>query len=423
MSLRDPESLLGQRGAFDVPPGWSPSRVKYLGQYVNGYPFKPTDWEDHGRPILRIQNLTNPAADVNRFSRELPKRYLVERGDIVISWSASLGVYRWDGEDSWLNQHSFKVIRDAKTEANFFYWLASWFMLELNTRAHGSTMQHLTLDAFGTFPVLLPPLPIQRVIADYLDRETGRIDLLVAAKERLLDILAEKRQALITSAVTRGLDADVRMRDSGVSWLGDIPQHWEVRRVATLFEERDEREEPDLPLLTVSINTGVTEREFADDKIERVAEDFNTYKVANKGDIAFNKMRMWQGAVGVSPTDGLVSPDYVVAHPIADLVIEYFGVLLRIPAMSAEFTRHSHGIVWDRLRLYWEDFRNIYVPFPPLPEQRAIAAYVAEETAKLNALRDANRHSIDLLKERRAALVAAAVTGQIDVPVTDGGQA
>ncbi|MGN2393243.1 restriction endonuclease subunit S, partial [Pelomicrobium sp. G1] len=153
----------------------------------------------------------------------------------------------------------------------------------------------------------------------------------------------------------------------------------------------------------------------ADDRIEATAADFSTYKVARCGDVVFNKMRMWQGAVGVAPEDGLVSPDYVVAQPTGALSSEYAGFLFRTAAFSAECARRSHGIVWDRLRLYWEGFRDIEIQVPPLDEQRAIVEHITRETAKIDAVRAATERTIALLKERRAALIAAAVTGQIDV--------
>jgi type I restriction enzyme S subunit len=126
---------------------------------------------------------------------------------------------------------------------------------------------------------------------------------------------------------------------------------------------------------------------------------------------------MWQGAVGVAPCDGLTSPDYVVATPIGDrLFTDYARQLFRTPVFSAECARHSHGLVWDRLRLYWEGFRDIRVPLPPPKEQKAITTHIAMETAKLDALRASAERTIRLLKERRAALISAAVTGKIDLP-------
>ena len=265
------------------------------------------------------------------------------------------------------------------------------------------------------FKVVLPSLPQQNTIADLLDCETTKIDVLITAKERLLGLLAEKRKALIINAVTRGLSPDTRFNNSGIPWLGEIPRHWETRRLAWLFHDRDERCEPELPLLEVSINAGVVRREFSDDRIESTAANFNIYKVARKGDVVFNKMRMWQGAVGIAPEDGLVSPDYTVAASIGDLSPEYAELLFRTDMFSAECARNSHGIVWDRMRLYWEGFRDIVVPVPPAKEQQAIVGYIKKETARLDALRKATEKTIDLFKERRAALIAAAVTGRIEI--------
>jgi type I restriction enzyme S subunit len=130
--------------------------------------------------------------------------------------------------------------------------------------------------------------------------------------------------------------------------------------------------------------------------------------------VVFNKMRMWQGAVGVAPEAGLVSPDYVVAAPTGSLAPSYAGLLFRTAAFSAECARHSHGIVWDRLRLYWEGFRDIEVPLPPDQEQGGICDWVGESVRRIDALSDATQDTIALLKERRGALIAAAVTGQIN---------
>jgi type I restriction enzyme S subunit len=271
-------------------------------------------------------------------------------------------------------------------------------------------------DFVRDYVVAVPPVSIQTRIGQFLDTEIGVIDNLISTKTAWLDLLAEKRWAVIAEAVMRGRNPSAPLRPSGIDWLGDIPTHWEVRRVATLFTQRDERNQPDLPLLEVSINYGVIVREFSTDKIESTAADFNTYKVARHGDIAFNKMRMWQGAVGAAPVDGLVSPDYTVAKAPPELLPEYAEQLFRTKAFSAECGRNSQGITWDRLRLYWDGFRDIYIPLPPLAEQDEILSHISTETAKIDRLRTATEHSIALLKERRGALIAAAVTGQIDIP-------
>lgn len=347
-------------------------------------------------------------------------RRRVKEGDVIISTVRTYlqAIATIEGPpDNLIVSTGFAVVRPRTKElAPRFCKYAlrePSFLSEVVARSTGISYPAINASDLAAIPVFVPPLPAQRAIADQLDRETARIDGLVAAKERLRGLLAEKRLALVTHAVTRGLNPSVPLRDSGVPWLGLAPEHWGIRRIATLFHDRDERGEPDLPLLVVSINSGVVLREFSDDKIEDTAADFNSYKIARRGDVAFNKMRMWQGAVGVAPQDGLVSPDYTVACPTGDIESEYADMLFRTPMFSAECARHSHGIVWDRLRLYWEGFRDIRIPLPPLDEQRAIVAHVSAETARLDALRFATERSIALLKERRSALIASAVTGQM----------
>lgn len=350
-------------------------------------------------------------------------RRIVRDGDVIIS---TVRTYLQaiapiaSPPDNLIVSTGFAVIRPrpGALDAKFCRYVLRepTFLAEVEMRSTGISYPAINASEVGDIAIPYPPLPEQGVIADFIEAESNHIDALIAAKQRLLELLAEKRRAIVAEAVMRGLNPAAPLRPSGIDWLGEIPANWEVRRIATLFTQRDERSQPELPLLEVSINSGVIVREFSNDKIEGTASDFNTYKVARRGDVAFNKMRMWQGAVGVAPVDGLVSPDYTVAEAASCLRPEYAGLLFRTDSFSAECGRNSQGITWDRLRLYWDGFRDIFMPLPPLAEQDAILEAVQAETAKIDRLRAATEHSITLLKERRGALIAAAVTGQIDIP-------
>lgn len=310
------------------------------------------------------------------------------------------------------------VIRptDVDRKFLFYYFQSSVFKQEGEASMTGAGgLKRVSPDLLRQHYLPRPNEATQRLITDYLDRETARIDALVAEKERMLVLLEEKRATLISRAVTRGLNPDATLKPSGLDWLEDIPEHWEVRRCATLFHEIDERNSPELPLLNVSLNTGVTLRVFSDDRIESVAADFSTYKVARQGDLVFNKMRFWQGAGGVAPEDGLTSPDYTVARFGAELDPRFIGLLVRLPLFSNEVRRYSYGMVDDRLRLYWTEFKNLRIPVPPVAEQIEIVKTLEKDTNEINILADALRRSIELAKERRAALITAAVTGQIPI--------
>jgi type I restriction enzyme S subunit len=402
----------------EIPAHWKESKVKFLGRYINGYAFKPDDWSVEGRPIIRIQNLTNPEAPINRFMGDLDPRYRVTRGDILISWSASLGLFIWsETEDAWLNQHIFKVVLHEGFDREYFVWLGDWFIRELQKETHGSTMTHLTYGMFGGFRVDLPPAQEQRSIAAFLDRETAQIDALLAKKERLIDLLQEKRTALITRAVTKGLDPNVPMKDSGVEWLGEIPAHWEVQENRWLFQESDQRsDQGDEELLTVSHITGVTRRSDKPDVTMIEAESHEGYKICEDGELAINTMWAWMGALGIANERGMVSPSYNVFR-IADrrLFPGYYDYLCRIPLHVSEIIRHSKGIWQSRLRLYPDAFREIATPLPPQRERHAIVTFLDGETARIDALVAKVREAIDRLKELRTALISAAVTGKIDV--------
>jgi type I restriction enzyme, S subunit len=287
--------------------------------------------------------------------------------------------------------------------------------VQLELAANGVTRFGIPKSDIGAMSLPVPPLPRQRAIADYLDSETAWIDALVSAKERMLALLAEKRRALITRAVTRGLDPHAPLRDSGVPWLGEIPVHWETERSRWLFRERDIRSETGSEeLLTVSHLTGVTPRTEKD--VNMFEADTNEgYKLCEPGDLVINTLWAWMGAMGVAPMRGIASPAYNVYEPGPRLLPAYIDALVRMPVFAQEVMRYSKGVWSSRLRLYPEGFFEVYLPVPPLNDQRAIVECIVRETAMLDSVRVATERTITLLKERRSALIAAAVTGQLEL--------
>ena len=289
------------------------------------------------------------------------------------------------------------------------------FLVEVERRSVGVSYPAINTSDLADISIHIHFVPQQRVIADYLDRETARLDALVAAKERVLWLLAEKRRALITRAVTRGLDQNVTLRDSGIPWLGTIPAHWAVERARWLFCERDQRSATgEEELLTVSHLTGVTPRSEKDVYMFE-AETKEGYKICRKDDLVINTLWAWMGAMGVSPIDGIASPAYNVYKPDSRLEPAYVDALVRSPVFAEEVKRYSKGVWSSRLRLYPEGLFEVYLPVPLLREQQEIVSYIANESTRLNALRAATERTIALLRERRTALIAAAITGQIDV--------
>ena len=280
--------------------------------------------------------------------------------------------------------------------------------------------QNLDWRDFKCLPCIVPPLPEQVAIVRFLDHADRRIRRYIRAKQKLITLLEEQRQAIIHQAVTGQVDVCTGQpypayKPSGVEWLGQVPEHWEVRRNGRLFVQRNETGFPELPILEVSLNTGIRIRDFGNSDRKQIMAVRSEYKRAVKGDIAYNMMRMWQGAVGVIPVDGLVSPAYVVARPLKGTESRYFSALFRTNVYMAEVDKYSHGIVKDRNRLYWENFKQMPTPYPPPDEQVCIVRYLDKATAAIAIATDRAHRQIDLLREYRTCLIADVVTGKIDV--------
>jgi type I restriction enzyme S subunit len=302
------------------------------------------------------------------------------------------------------------------------YWRyvhAAAYAVRLNTRSIKQTSGIQNLDGSQYFDerAAFPPLPEQTAIAEFLDRETGKIDGLVAEQRRLMELLKEKRQAVISHAVTKGLNPHAPMKPSGIEWLGDVPEHWDCVRNKVVFEEISERSiSEEGELMTVSHITGVTPRSQKDVNMF-LAETLDGYKKCRRGDLVINTMWAWMGALGCSPCDGLVSPAYNIYRPrnASRLSPAYYDYLCRLPAHVVTMKANSTGVWESRLRLYPDAFLSMRLPVPPLKEQLSIVEYLSIQTAEWDTLTAEAQRAIDLLQERRTALISAAVTGQIDV--------
>lgn len=214
-----------------------------------------------------------------------------------------------------------------------------------------------------------------------------------------------------------GLKPYPAYKESGVRWLGRIPEDWSVARNGRLFSRRNEPGRADLPILEVSLRTGVRVRELGGGGRKQLLADVGGYRRAVHGDVAYNTMRMWQGAVGVVPATGLVSPAYVVARPHPDADARYFTYLFRTAAYLEQIDGYSRGIVKDRNRLYWEDFKRIPSPVPPPEEQAAIIRFLDHAERRIRRYVRNRRKLIRLLEEEKQATILRAVTRGLDPKV------
>lgn len=263
-----------------------------------------------------------------------------------------------------------------------------------------------------------PPPDEQVAIVRFLDWANGRLERAIRAKRKVIALLNEQKQAIIHRAVTRGFVPSVPLKTSGIPWLGDIPQHWEVKRIKYLLREVDERSTTGSePLLSMRMHHGLV----------LFAEHFSRppqaatlvgFKIVRPGQFVVNRMQAGNGVIFASTLTGLVSPDYAVFDPIGDANVDFLGELFRSRKVRAKFRAESKGLGTGTsgfLRLYNDRLGAIHVALPPQAEQRDIIAGLSSELSGVNTAISRLEREIELLREYRTRLVADVVTGKLDV--------
>lgn len=335
--------------------------------------------------------------------------------DILFSVRAPVGELNIADQEYGIGRGLCAIRCGTNLYRRFAWWSLHWVREQLALEATGSTYEAVTVDAVANLQIPFLPLDKQHKIANFLDNEITQIDKLIDVKEKLLNLLGEKRRGLISHAVLRGVRTNSPLKNSRVEWLGHIPSHWNVELARWLFTEVDERSKNGSEeLLTVSHLTGVTPRSEKDVNMF-MAESLEGYKKCKSGDLVLNTLWAWMGAMGVSFQEGIVSPAYNVYRPLGQFNFKYLDYLVRIPVFAQEVTRFSKGVWSSRLRLYPEHFFSVILPVPPFGEQEAIVRFLDQEIEKIDALGKITKDSITLLRERRVAMIINAISGQIDI--------
>jgi len=379
----------------------------------------------HLVPYLRNQdvqwesiNSTDlPAMDIAPDEYE---RYTAIAGDLLVCEGGDVGrAAIWQGEPIGYQKalHRLRPRRDDQPQFMLASLIAAKTMGVFAENDSKATISHLPAEAFRNYRFPFPPPSEQSAICSAFARETARIDALIAKKTGFIELLKEKRQAIITNAVTKGLDPNVKMKDSGVEWIGEVPDHWEVVPSTWLFVESNERAHADDEHLSATQKYGVIPLA----EYERLEGRQVTHAVKNveqrkhvEVDNFVISMRSFEGGIERVRARGCVRSSYVVlqAEPAAD--IDFFTYLLK-SSTYIQGLQATSSFIRDGQDLSYANFRQVKMPAPSIAEQRAIAAHLDRGIARIDALTSTTDRSINLLRERRAALITAAVTGQIDL--------
>ena len=289
-------------------------------------------------------------------------------------------------------------------------------MHESESGALNTVRMRISMDYLGNVNLPIPPRDEQDQIVRYLNWQVSKINRLIAAKRKQIELLSEEKQNIINAAVLHGVNDRCEKRTSPILFADWIPSHWRVLRGKYLFAEHDRRTETgNEVLLSVSHITGVTPRSEKNITMFQ-AESLVGYKICAVDDIAANTMWMWQGAIAVSDYYGVISPSYNTYHQIGNHYNrKYLDYLLRSNVMVNEYKAKSTGIRKSRLRLYPEQFLSMSFPIPPMDEQLEIVKYIEAKVQRIEVMVSTIHAEIQKIQDLRASLISDVVTGQIDV--------
>lgn len=328
----------------------------------------------------------------------------------------------------WVNNHAH-ILKPKNLQFNFWtYFLQS---LDFTIYITGSAQPKLSRENLGDVVVLKPSLNEQQIIANFLDHETAKIDTLITKQEKLIELLKEKRQAVISHAVTKGLNPDVVMKDSGVEWLGQVPEHWGVSRLKNIIRSLESGcsvNAADIPAqsneLGVLKTSCVYTRSFRIEENKTVVpEDIHRVKCkVRKGAIIISRMNTPE-LVGASAlvkveADNIYLPDRLwqtIFFENIDIDAEYLSHFMTVQGFRDQIALGAEGASSSMQNIAKEDYLNINCLVPPLEEQIQIRAFIEQKLAVLSNLNMKAQEAVERLKERRTALISSAVTGKIDV--------
>lgn len=416
-----------------LPQGWSYKRLKFIANILNSNVDKKSY---EGDTVVRLCNYTDVYYnDFITKDMELMKatatdkeinKFTLKAGDVIItkdseSWDdIAVPACVRENLDGIVCGYHLALLRcksDAYGVFLFRAMQATGIREQFWVAANGITRYGLGLAGIANALLPLPPLPVQQTITRFLDRKTSAIDALIQARERQIGLLKEKRAALIHRAVTKGLDPNVEMKESGIAWIGKIPKHWDIFPSKRLFEHSKQRATEGDQQLTASQEYGVIlQADFMKRAGRQVMQVFLNHEIlkhVEKDDFVIS-MRSFQGGLERSWAQGCISSAYVILRPTVKIHVPFFAYLFKtkgyIQALQA-----TSNLVRDGQALRYTNFCMVYLPILSLEEQATIVTFLESKLIQMDKLAHTVQKSVNTLKEHRQSLITAAVTGKLDI--------
>ena len=405
----------------DIPEHWDSVSLSWASRrYAGGTPDRTNDtyWEDGTVPWINSgavnQGLiTEPSTYITEEGYRNSSAKWVPKGGLVMALAGqgkTKGIVAHLAIDTTCNQSMAAIIPDRRVVARYLYWWLAAHYTMIRNLAGGEQRDGLNLEIIGSIPCPLFPTDEQRAIADFLDAETAKLDTLIAKKRELIEKLREKRAALISRTVTRGLPPEAaraaglnpnpKLKPAGIEWLGEVPEHWVVKKIRYLALLRSGEN-----IISEELEDDGEFPVFGGNGIRGYSSSFT-----HQGHyILIGRQGALCGNVNYAMGRFWASEHAIVVSPLTDFATVWLGELLR----SMNLNQYSISAAQPGLSV--EMINRLKIPVPPLPEQRAIADYLDRETGKIDRMVEKVRAAIERLQEYRTALITAAVTGKIDV--------
>ena len=398
----------------EVPKHWEILRGKYVLKILSGFPFdsQKFEFEDNGvyMPLIRIRDINGSSTEVY-YSGSYPIESVVKTGEVLIGMDGDFNISKWKGTNALLNQRVCKLREDSSMNTHYAFYMLSSPLKAINSVTYATTVKHLSVyDIYNAF-IPVPPISEQAAISTYLDTHCAKIDNLISIQQKRIALLQELKQSVITHAVTKGLNPNVEMKQSGVKWIGDVPKHWKILRgkyvlnILSGFPFDSQKFEFEdngvyMPLIRIrDINCSSTEVYYSGSyPIESVVKTGEVL-IGMDGDFNISK---WKG------TNALLNQRVCKLREDSSMNTHYAFYMLSSPLKAINSVTYATTV--KHLSVY--DIYNVFIPVPPIPEQAAIASYLDHKCATIDTSISNAQHQIDLLQEYKQSLITEVVTGK-----------
>ncbi|MBK1831341.1 restriction endonuclease subunit S [Verrucomicrobiaceae bacterium R5-34] len=414
----------------EIPDHWNCRRLAAIGRFSKGGGFSKASLVEKGVPAILYGDIytkyeTKVSSEIRYVSDEISTQsVMVQRGDILFTGSGEtkedIGKCVVLDLDKPACAGGDVIVYKQRQNNSFFL---SYFLniepvkFEKAKTSKGEIIVHTYASKLRELSVSLPPPSEQAAIVNFLDDKTGKIDQAIAQKEELIALLKERKQIIIQNAVTKGLDPKVKMKDSGIEWLGEIPDHWEVSRSQNLFTQRKElARKGDQQLSATQAYGVILQKEYeklVGRKVVKISMHLEKRKHVELNDFVIS-MRSFQGGLEVAWATGCIRSSYVVLKPSGKIDSGFYRYLLKT-RRYIEALQSTANFIRDGQDLNFENFRQVSLPVIPLKEQQDIAIYLNQQMQKTDVAITQEQQAIEKLKEYKATLINSTVTGKIKV--------